>query len=384
MSKTKLAFLIDTIETDAAGTQKQLLETIARLDRSRFQPELICLWESKWMENNRLPCDVSVLGFRGFVKSDCVSMFRKFGRLIDSKRVHIVQTFFEDSIFFAYFASYFAKTRPKYISSRRDIGLGAENRPWYHRIYRRILPVVNRRFDYIVANSHIVKQYACRRENLASEKVKVIYNGVEIPNGKSHQKPAVFNKYSESTIWICVVASLTPVKRHDLIVRALRQITERCVQLQPVRVLFLGEGPQRKAIAELAQELGVRQNIEFVGAVGDVGPYLQHADLGVLCSDREGLSNAILEYMAYKLAVVATRAGGNSELVTNETGHCVPVDDAQAIADAIVSLIQNPSQRRALGLAGYNRVVADFSWQSTMENIQAFYDFVVGVNRNVA
>ena len=133
MSKTRIAFVIDTIETDTAGTQRQLLETIRRLDKSRFQPELVCLWESEWMKRNSLPCDASVIGFRGFVKRDSMRMFRKFGRLIDEKGIHIVQTFFEDSIFYTYFGSRFAKTRPKYISSRRDIGLGAANRPWYHR-----------------------------------------------------------------------------------------------------------------------------------------------------------------------------------------------------------------------------------------------------------
>jgi glycosyltransferase involved in cell wall biosynthesis len=376
MSKTKIAFLIDTIETDAAGTQRQLLETIRRLDKSRFCPELVCLRESEWMKDNPLPCDVSIIGFRGFMKPDCLRMFRRFGRLIDSKGFHIVQTFFEDSIFFAYFSSYLAKTRPKYISSRRDIGLGAANRPWYHRLYGRILPMINRRFDYIVANSEIVKQYACRREKLSSEKVKVLYNGVEIPNGLVHPKPDIFDRYPESTIWICVAASLTAVKRHDLVVRAMSQISRRSPHL-PIRLVFLGAGPEHNAIAGLAQELGVLDRIEFAGEVGNVAAYLQHCDIGVLCSDREGLSNAILEYMAQKLPVVATQTGGNSELVTDATGKCVAVGDAEAVANAIISLSQDPIQRRQLGLAGYQRVVQNFSWTSALENLQAFYDSVL-------
>jgi glycosyltransferase involved in cell wall biosynthesis len=382
MSKTKIAFLIDTIETDAAGTQRQLLETIRRLDKSRFCPELVCLRESEWMKNNPLPCDVSIIGFRGFMKPDCLRMCRRFGRLIDSKGFHIVQTFFEDSIFFAYFSSYFAKTRPKYISSRRDIGLGAANRPWYHRIYGGILPLVNRRFDYIVANSEMVKQFACRREKLSSEKVKVLYNGVEIPNGLVRPKPDIFHRYPESTIWICVAASLTAVKRHDLIVRAMSQIARRSPQL-PIRLAFLGAGPEHNAIAGLAQELGVLDRIEFVGVVGNVAAYLQHCDIGVLCSDREGLSNAILEYMAHKLPVVATQTGGNSELVTNETGQCVPVGDTTAIANAVLSLASDPVKRRSLGLAGYRRVAAEFSWPAAMDASQAFYESIVEVDRNV-
>jgi glycosyltransferase involved in cell wall biosynthesis len=246
-----------------------------------------------------------------------------------------------------------------------------------------MLPLVNRRFDYVVANSHVVKQYACQHEKLSAEKVKVIYNGVEIPNGTAHQTPAVFNGHPPSTVWICVVGSLTPVKRHDLVVRALAQIAKQ-PGLPPIRALFLGEGPQQPAIAALADELGVRQNIEFLGAVNNVGDYLRQVDIGVLCSDREGLSNAILEYMAYGLPVVATHTGGNSELVTEDTGYCVPVGDARAIASALASLILDPIRRREFGLAGHRRVVSDFSWPRAIENVHAFYDFVLASDRNVS
>ena len=334
------------------------------------------------MKSNSLPCMVRVIGFRGFLKVACISCFRKFGRLVDSNRFDIVHTFFEDSIFFAYFGSYFARSRPRFISSRRDIGLGAGNHPWYHGIYRRLLPLINTRYDYVIANSHVVKEYACQRERLSGEKVKVIYNGVEVPDGDAHEKPSIFRNQPHSTIWICIVASLTPVKRHDLIVRAISHISDRCLGLPPVRVLLLGEGPQEKEISRLAKKLGVLDTIDFVGAVDNVGHYLQNCDIGVLCSDREGLSNAILEYMSYKLPVIATRTGGNTELVTNETGRCVPVGDAQAIADALVSLIEDPITRHELGLAGYRRVAADFSWTSAIENIQAFYDLVLDSDRN--
>jgi len=377
MRKTRIAYLIDTIETDSAGTQKQLIEMISRLYKSRFVPELICLRRSEWMENNSLPCNVTVMDFRGFLKSDCISRFQRFGRLIDERRFNIVHTFFEDSIFFAFIGSFFAKTRPRLISSRRDIGLGAGNQPWYHSIYKRLLPLVNKRYDYVIANSHVVKKYTCQRERLSEDKVKVIYNGVDIPGHDVNERPSIFRNHPANTIWICVVASLTSVKRHDLFVRALSQISDRCSELPPVRAVFLGEGSQETEVSQLARDLGVQEKIEFVGAVNNVGHYLQNCDIGVLCSDREGLSNAILEYMSYKLPVVATHTGGNSELVTNETGRCVPVGDAQAIADAVVSLVENPAKRRSLGLAGYRRVSTEFSWTSAIENIQAYYDLVL-------
>ena len=382
MNKIRIAFLIDTIETNTAGTQKQLIETISRLDRTHFQPELICLWQSKWMQSNSLPCDVTVLNFRGFLKRDCLSTFCKFGRLLDEKQFDIVQTFFEDSIFFTYFSSFLAKNRPVLISSRRDIGLGAGNQPWYHGIYKRLLPFVNRRYDYVIANSQSVKDYVCKRERLDSEKVRVYYNGVNMVSENSPQKPLVFEDSQDSTIWICIVASLTPVKRHDLFVRALRKVLDHDSALPPVKAIFLGEGPLEQEIRNLAHELDVQNCIEFAGAVDNVGSYLKHCHIGVLCSDREGLPNAILEYMSHRLPVVATQAGGNSELVTHDTGKCVPIGNAQAISDALVALIKDPVKRSALGRAGYRRIESDFSWTNAMGRIQEFYSQVLHRDRS--
>ena len=63
----KIAFLIDTIAMDTAGTQKQLLETIRRLDKAEFRSHLVCLYESVWMQRNPLPCPCTCLGYEGFL-----------------------------------------------------------------------------------------------------------------------------------------------------------------------------------------------------------------------------------------------------------------------------------------------------------------------------
>src|SRR5688572_6187336 len=122
----KIAFIIDTISCDTAGTQKQLLETIRRLNRNEFEPELICLWESRWMTSNTLPCPCTVLGYRGFIKTDFPNVVRRLANLISSRKIDIVQSFFEDSIFVAALGATFARPRPILLSSRRDIGLGKE------------------------------------------------------------------------------------------------------------------------------------------------------------------------------------------------------------------------------------------------------------------
>ncbi|MBB6091639.1 glycosyltransferase involved in cell wall biosynthesis [Povalibacter uvarum] len=369
----KIAFLIDTISTDTAGTQKQLLEMIRRLDRTAFEPQLICLWESPWMTRNTLPCPCTVLGYRGFVKSNFPGVVRRLAAMLSEQRIDVVQTFFEDSIFVAWLGAALARPRPVLLSSRRDIGLGRENQPWYHGLFGRALPYVNRTFAGIVANSEQVRQYVSQRERTPLSKIKVHYNGVAFPDANITVPAPDLLATHANDVWIGIVASLTPVKRHDLLIRSFARLGAA----SPARLLLLGEGPQRATLEALARECGVSERVHFEGAVKDVGAYLRHVDIGVLCSDREGLSNAILEYMSYALPVVATQVGGNGELVNADNGVIVPPDDVDAMASALQRLVGDRELRGRLGRTSREKALTLFSWEKSMSDIEAYYRSLV-------
>ncbi len=163
--------------------------------------------------------------YHGFIKPDFPSLVHRFAKIITEKRIDIIQTFFEDSIFIGYLAGLFSKPHPILFSSRRDIGLGKNNQPWYHSLYKMILPYVNKKFSGIIANSKMVREYVALREKTPKGKIKVIYNGVIIPENTG-KKPDVFQKY-RADVWIGGVASLTPVKRHDLLLNAFARLKEK-------------------------------------------------------------------------------------------------------------------------------------------------------------
>ncbi|WP_321371073.1 glycosyltransferase [uncultured Desulfuromusa sp.] len=369
-SRIRIAYLIDTITCDTAGTQKQLLETIHRLDQKRFDPCLICLWQSDWMKQHELPCQNFVLGYRGFIKWNFLGVIWRLAEIIKERKLHIVQTFFEDSIFVGFLGKVFAGTSLILLSSRRDIGLGRENKPWYHFFFALMLPWVNRCFTGIVANSEQVKLFVAKKEKTGPGKIKVIYNGVVIPE-KKPAKPALFADTNE-TVWIGLVASLTSVKRHDVLINAVSELQRKESSME-FRVLFLGEGPEYDRLTTQITELGLQNIFHFAGAVKDVPSYLYSLDIGVLCSDREGLSNAILEYMACGLPVVATSVGGNVELVDAENGICFPPEDHLALAAALQSLIENPPLRKNLGEGSLRKIQQSFSWDKTMDQLENYY-----------
>ena len=377
MTRIKIAYLIDTIATGTAGTQKQLLEIIRRLDPAEFEPQLICLWQSPWMTANPLPCRCTVLDYRGFLKPNFPSVVRKLAAVIDAGNVDVIQTFFEDSIFVAALGAALARTSPVLLSSRRDIGLGDSNQPWYHRLFGLALPAVNRRFQGIIANSEQVRRYVAQREKTPASKIAVIYNGVTL-SGRAGAVPAVFQSNS-TDVWLGLVASLTAVKRHDLLIRALAAVA-KSGDGPRVHLVLLGDGPERARLERLAAQCSIADRVHFEGAVTDVSAYLHEIDIGVLCSDREGLSNAILEYMAAGLPVVATEVGGNAELVTHENGICVPANDVVALSRALGMLIADPQMRTSMGASSFARVQRDFSWEKSMARLQAYYRSQVAAN----
>ena len=379
--KIRIAYLIDTISSDKAGTEKQLLNIIARLDRNLFEVTLVCLYESPWMIRCSLPCEVICLRYKGFLNFGFPIVLRQYISLLKERHFDIVQTFFEDSMFVGYLGRLFCRTHHALIISRRDIGLGNDE-PVYHWLYKKIKPFVLRSVDGIATNAHAIKEQIVRNENVPAEKVTVIGNGLDIPTFPK-ELPRLFSDYRDE-IWVGIAANLKPVKRIDLLLRALAHLKESGIT-DVVSTVIMGDGRLSADLAKLALEVGISNRVHFVGAVNNVSNYLHCVDIGVLCSDKEGLSNAILEYMSCGLPVVATQAGGNCELVDETNGVCVPVGDYIALAQALAKLIQSSYLRKEMGNRSMEKVKQNFTWDKIIPQWECYYGSfakgqVIGVN----
>ena len=131
---------------------------------------------------------------------------------------------------------------------------------------------------------------------------------------------------------------------------------------------------------QMLQQYGLQGHVELLGERRDVPQILQQASLFVLSSRTEGISLTLLEAMASGLPVVATRAGGNSEVVEDgRTGKLVPVGDFQQLADALQSVWQNPEQARRFGDAGRERVERLFDVNRMVRQYEQLYGEVLGV-----
>ena len=210
-------------------------------------------------------------------------------------------------------------------------------------------------------------------EGFPARRVGVTYNGID-----PGQRPTAAQRSSaraslglpEDAFVVGTVGRLDPVKNLHMLLQAHAFLVSKHPH---VRTVIVGDGTERAALEAHAQALGVADSISFAGYRSDVRFLMSAFDVYANSSQYEGVSLTILEAMASALPVVATRVGGNPEVVIDqETGFLVP-GLARALSDAIGTLVYDERRRRAMGDAGRFRVKRHFSIARMVEAYAGVY-----------
>ena len=198
--------------------------------------------------------------------------------------------------------------------------------------------------DHVVAVCDAAQQHLRRGAGNAAEKVVVIRNGASPAAGGRLAAPRAGGS---GAFTIVCVARLAPIKGHRWLLQALALLRR---ERPEVRLVLVGDGPERPALEALARQLALESSVSFAGERLDPGHWLENADLFALASETEGLPVALIEAFAAGLPAVVTDVGGMPELVTRAAaGAVVPAADPRALADAIATLASSTTD---LGLLG--------------------------------
>lgn len=352
----RVRVLLLTDELEIGGTQRQIVHLACGLDRGRF--------------------DVTVLYFRN--PSAYVDTLRAHGvtvrrvdkhRAVDPAFVRALRRELVDGRFdvmhcFAFSGELWgavarallpASRRPRLIGSVR--GTYEWYRPWQWLAKR----WVGGQCERVIANSRMGAAHAEAAMGWTAGRIEVVYNGVSFPPQASAVDTSALRRAllgGADGPLLLFVGRLVDHKDLPTLVRGFA----RLVAVRPaVRLAIAGDGPQREALRSWLREAAVEPQVRLLGERTDVPALLQAADALVLPSLREGLSNVILEAMAAARAVVASRAGGNPELVVDgRTGCLFDVGDDAALAAALVRLVDDPALRGRLGDAGRERARSVF------------------------
>jgi glycosyltransferase involved in cell wall biosynthesis len=147
---------------------------------------------------------------------------------------------------------------------------------------------------------------------------------------------------------------------------------------------MVGDGPELDTMKTKTSQLGLEQRVTFLGKRNDIAAILPAMDIFVLPSLHEGMPNAVLEAMAARLCVVASSVGGIPELVIHgQTGLLVPPRDSEALANALISLLNAPQMRSQMGQTGCKRALEHYSIQSNIDKTQKLYEHLLESKRSV-
>lgn len=172
------------------------------------------------------------------------------------------------------------------------------------------------------------------------------------------------------------VSNFRPVKRITDCVKAFAALRTR--SSLPARLVMCGDGPERERAVTLAHELGVADDVVFVGSVPNIADYLSVADLLLLPSESESFGLSALEAMACEVPVIATRVGGLPEVVLEgETGHLVAVGATEAMADLAAALLSDQQRLRTLGRQARKWAVERYNTDRIIPQYEALYERVV-------
>lgn len=199
---------------------------------------------------------------------------------------------------------------------------------------------------------------------IPNERIFQIPNGVCIPDAPEEQKSC------DTILYVGNLTQGAEWKAFDVLFDAWVQV----VQKRPAAKLFFVGGGDASLWQNMLRARCVLASVDFVGRVSDPSPYYANASIFLLPSRVEGMSNALLEAQSWGLACIVSDIHGNTTVVRHDcNGLVVPVGDPVALSNAIVSLLDDSTQRQRLGQAARTKMVSDYSIQAISDRYLGLY-----------
>jgi glycosyltransferase involved in cell wall biosynthesis len=263
-----------------------------------------------------------------------------------------------------------------FISSRRNIGYW--RKPW-NRIFDRFR---NAFTDLVIANSNAAKEAAILQEGLSADKLVTIYNGVDIKKIDLYRLSEAEIAEQKEDLGFAVqaplvgtIANIKQVKGHIYLIEAANEVVKEVPEAKFIVIGGEDDPYFADQLRKRVQELGIAQNVLFMGLIEDPYKMLSIFDVFVLPSLSESCPNVILEAMAMAKPVVATDVGGNSELVIEgQTGFLVCPKDASAMAKNILRLLKDKKLSWDLAMRARGRIEGEFNLDSSAGKMKRIYE----------
>jgi glycosyltransferase involved in cell wall biosynthesis len=361
--------MIDTLS--GGGAERVAVELIRRLDRTAFDVAA-CVTRTPGMsarELGDLDAPVHVLGRKSRFDADG---FSRLMAVLGQFRPDVLHTHKEGSNTLGRIAGFVSRV-PVLLAHEHCL-------PVESRVQRLADSALARCGSDVFACGGAVGDEVARRKWIPRERIHVIPNGIDV-----ELFDADCAAVPRQTLGLPagpLVAAISRLDGDKDLPTLLRAVPAVLARVPDANLVIAGDGPLRRDLEQLAVALGIGNRTGFLGHRSDVKQLLRVCDVVALSSRREGLPLVVLEAMAMRKPVVATSVGGVSEAVLDGvTGVLVPPRTPEALASALVRLLQDPQTAVRLGRAGRERVERHYAIGAMVEQVQRVYLTKVAVRR---
>ncbi len=375
-----LRILILDTEFQMGGKEKKLFDFIRRTDRARYQISVCCLKAGGYFKPKLEAIGVPFYDNLQRNSHDALA-FRSLRSILKTEKPQIIYTFTHPStVIFSYLA------RAMGLADRVIVSYHATGREEGGRMIPTYLLPMLRRADVLLAVAEMQKQHLVQAEGLPGDKIRVIHNGVDTAayhpanDGEKARSRGDLGIPANATVLVCV-ASLKSAKNVDVLLRAASGLLRDHAML---RLVLVGDGPDRGALESAARELDVHERVVFTGLRDDVPEILHAADALVLPSKwgTETFPNVVLEAMASGLAVVTTDVGSVREMVEDgKSALIIRPDDEPALRGALERIVADEEFARALGARGREIALARFRIETMCEKRERLFEELMATER---
>ncbi len=373
--KYHVLFLTDCCPDLAGGAEKQIYELSKRINPKLFRVTVISLDPQGVIPQhlfNAVGCQIKNFPVKKMYGLSGILQGIHFIKFLKKEKVDIVLTYHFCSDIWGCIFAHLAGVK-LVVSNRRDMGFWRKS--WHTLAYRMIQHWINK----IIVVSHSVKEIVKKTENVPDDKIQVIYNGIDLSENGPPSTPVVSLKkqlgINMDEPVVMHVANFKTVKGHDYLLEAMVSVVK---SVPKVKLVLIGEDEMNGRLQNLAVQLGIDKNLLFLGKRDDVQNLLPMADICVLPSLSEGMSNAILEYMKWGKPVIATQVGGNPELIEEgRSGLLVPPRNSQSLGMAMIHLLRDPFLCRQMGKNARKRVEEIFTIEKMVQNYEQLFESLI-------
>ncbi len=357
-----------------AGMERKVIQLLNNLDRNHFKPFLLSMTDIWGTPSNYLNQDVELHALH---KMDGIQLrlVLKLAKILKSRKIHIIHSHNWATLFHSVIAAHIARV-PVIVHGEHGRDTKELDTTLKRSLIRRLLYALVNKIVVVAKDLEDIVVHKCK---VSMEKVRLIINGVDINDFQKHfDRRSIKRKFriSNNSIVIATVAKLRPVKDLPTLIKAFKFILD---QFQNAQLFIIGSygintEPLQRELNNLIKELDLQQHVKFCGEINNIPEILSIVDVYVNSSVSEGMSNTILEAMASGIPVVATRVGGNSELVVEgKTGYLFDVQNPQDCARKVLKILNSPQLKKQMASNSRNIIQRYYPIEETFRKNQEMY-----------